>query len=132
MSGSHSGCHGYKWRHTRPAMFAVRPERCWDLWEVGGEGKYRYCVIETWCVVCEMWAGVEETVEHRVYNATQNNQIIALWQLLLNVWFVIRNSKRIFDVRKTHEKYISPSMIGRWLTWKRKTLCYETYRVCHK
>jgi len=63
-----------------------------------------------------MWAGVEETVEHRVYNATQNNQIIALWQLLLNVWFVIRNSKRIFDVRKTHEKYISPSMIGRWLT----------------
>jgi len=31
--------------------------------------------------VCEIWAEDEEIVDHRVYNATQNNQIVALWQV---------------------------------------------------
>jgi hypothetical protein len=62
-------------------MVTVRTESCWDLCGVGVEAKERYFVIETLCVVCMIWAEVEERVEHRVYNAIQNNQIVALWQM---------------------------------------------------
>ena len=48
---------------------------------MGGEAKDGYCVIDPWCVFSEMWDEVKETVEHRVYNATQNNQIVALWHM---------------------------------------------------
>ena len=41
VDGSHSGCHGYQWHHTRPAMFTVTTERCWDIWKVVAEGKER-------------------------------------------------------------------------------------------
>ena len=77
VSGSHSGCHGYKWSHIQLTMFTVRTERCWDLWEVGAEAKERYFVTDTTCVLWEIWTEAEEIVEHRIYNATQNNQILA-------------------------------------------------------
>ena len=43
-----------------------------------------------------MWVEAEEIVEHWVYNATQNNQTVALMQMLLIVWIVTRNNKLYF------------------------------------
>jgi len=51
-----------------------------------------------------MWAEVEEIVEHPVYNATQNNQTVALWQMLLSVWIVTTKNKLFFGVGTGRDK----------------------------
>jgi CO dehydrogenase/acetyl-CoA synthase alpha subunit len=51
-------------------------------------GEERVCITEKDCIRSDVWAEAEETVVHRAYSTTYNNQMELHKDIKLEVWLV--------------------------------------------